>query len=422
MTTEKKGNTYEHGAAGQLSVEQVIEHLPMVKPKDLIASVFNEELTKKRIAELKKAYPKSKVPDMGDEANFKEARKTRTEMNRIVKAINDRKISFNNMTNDYAAEISGQVVAIYTPYVDAFLAEDKKRKEEKAKAAKILEERLNKERLEIQDLNTFITTCQGKDSQFIADTLESIDLVDTSIFHKDLIHEAIETKESVKARLTEMYQAQKAKEALEAEREAMEAEAAEAAKKAKVQERINNLQQIPMSMFGKHSTVIEDKVNKIKGYEVKESDFFERTAEVEGYKAVVIQQLESMLDQAVMVEQAQEQQRVAQEQQQAQERQQVEQLQADVTQAAEQDEATEAAEAQSQDLANEIGAFIPDADEPLLSVKSDVFESVAGDEYEPLDIWPSDDSRAQNDELNAICEQLEKAEDRINYLENKFLA
>lgn len=432
MTTKKQGNTYEH-EANQVSVEQAIEVLPQIQPKDIIASVFVADMTKKKIAELKKAYPKSKVPDMTVEENFKAARKTRTEMNNTVKSIKERKIAFNRMVDEYAGEISDQVVSIYTPYVDAFLEEDKRRKAEKEKAAKELEALLNKQRLEIQELNTFVNSCTGKNSQFIADTLESVDLVDTSVFHKDLIHEAIEAKDKIVTRLNEMYQAQKAKEAVEAERAQLEAEAAEQAKRAAVQERVTKLQSIPMSMFGKNSLEIEHKISKIKEIEISESEFFERAAEVEGYKAVVIQQLESMLGQAVMVEQAQEQQRVMQEQQAQQEQSQVEILQADVNQAAEQDAQTEAFEAQEQEVyqepANEVGAFIPDANEPLLgdSIKSNIFESQEKESspnflmssYQPLELWPSDDSKSQNQELSEVCEKLEEAEAYIAELEEQ---
>ena len=66
--------------------------------------------------------------------------------------------------------------------------------------------------------------------------------------------------------------------------------------------------------------------------------------------------------------------------------------------------------------------------EPLLgeSFKSPVFESTsAPTDYAPLDVWPSDADRAENEELDRICNQLMHAESYIELLEqrlNKALA
>ena len=54
--------------------------------------------------------------------------------------------------------------------------------------------------------------------------------------------------------------------------------------------------------------------------------------------------------------------------------------------------------------------------EPLLgeSFKSPVFESTsAPTDYTPLDVWPSDADRAENEELGRICDQLDLAECHI---------
>lgn len=104
--------------------------------------------------------------------------------------------------------------------------------------------------------------------------------------------------------------------------------------------------------------------------------------------------------------------------------QQVEQLQADVTRAAEQDAATERAE-QHQAL-TDVNRML-DQNEPLLgnNFKSPVFENGEKLGYDPLDLWPSDRDRADNDELERICNQLMHAESYIELLEqrlNKALA
>ena len=63
---------------------------------NLVEVVYQEDLTKKGLADLRKQYPKSFSLDMSDEDEFKQGRKIRTERNKLVKSINDRRIGFTN--------------------------------------------------------------------------------------------------------------------------------------------------------------------------------------------------------------------------------------------------------------------------------------------------------------------------------------
>jgi len=394
---------------------------------NLVEVVYQEDLTKKGLADLRKQYPKSFSLDMAKDDEFKQGRKIRTERNKLVKAINDRRIGFTNELKAYGDELISKVDVIYDPIINAFELEDKRRKDEAARIAKEREEFLSKQRDEIAQMVYFTEQCKGQNSQFIADTIEAVDLVDTEAFDKELIHEAIDTKKSILEALNNMYQAAKAAEAVEAEREQLRIQQEAIAQQERLQkqaqeieQRINNLRNDPMNYFGKSSQEVMARIQQLENFTPSEEKFGDRTNEVTQVLAQVIQQLTMMHTQQSQVEQAQQAANQAQ-------AQQIEQLQADVTQAAEQDAATESAEQQGHEALTDVNRMLGQ-NEPLLgeSFKSPVFESTsAPTDYTPLDVWPSDADRANSDELDRICDQLALAESYIEMLEqrlNKALA
>jgi|GEM_PF-1392242 len=383
---------------------------------NLVEVVYQEDLTKKGLADLRKQYPKSFSLDMSDEDEFKQGRKIRTERNKLVKSINDRRIGFTNELKAYGDELISKIDVIYDPIINAFELEDKRRKEEAARIAKEREAFLNKQRQEIAQMHDFTEQCKNQSSQFIADTIEAVDLVDTEAFDKELIHEAIDTKKNILEALNNMYQAAKAAEAVEAEREQLRIQQEAIAQQERLQkqaqeieQRINNLRNDPMNYFGKSSQEVMARIQQLENFTPSEEKFGDRTNEVTQVLAQVIQQLTMMHTQQSQVEQAQQAANQAQ-------AQQIEQLQADVTQAAEQDAATESAEQQEREALAEAYKPVKDEVEPLLgnNFKSPVFESTSAPTgYTPLDIWPSSQDRADNEELDRICNQLDAAECHI---------
>lgn len=391
---------------------------------NLVEIVFQEDLTKQGLADLRKKYPKKLTLDMKDDDDFKEGRKIRTERNKLVESIKRRRLDFTAEVKTYADDLSAKVNDIFKPIVVAFEDEDTFRKEEAARKAAEREAFLNKQRQEIAGIRYFIEQCKGQPAKFIADTIESVDLIETDIFDKELIHEAIDTKKEVLETLNGMYQAAKAAEAVEAEREQLRIQQEAIAQQERLQkqaqeieQRINNLRNDPMNYFGKPSQDVMARIQQLENFTPSEDKFGSRTNEVNQVLAQVIQQLTMMHTQQLQVEQAQQVTSQV-------ESQQVEQLQADVTRAAEQDAAAERAE-QHQAL-TDVNRML-DQNEPLLgnSFKSPVFENGEKLGYDPLDLWPSDRDRADNDELDRICNQLIHAESYIELLEqrlNKALA
>ena len=388
---------------------------------NLVEVVYQEDLTKQGLANLRKQYPKSFSLDMAKDDEFKQGRKIRTERNKLVKAINDRRIGFTNELKAYGDELISKVDVIYDPIINAFELEDKRRKDEAARIAKEREEFLSKQRDEIAQMGYFTEQCKGQNSQFIADTIEAVDLVDTEAFDKELIHEAIDTKKNILEALNNMYQAAKAAEAVEAEREQLRIQQEAIAQQERLQkqaqeieQRINNLRNDPMNYFGKSSQEVMARIQQLENFTPSEEKFGDRTNEVTQVLAQVIQQLTMMHAQQSQVEQAQQAANQAQ-------AQKIEQPQADVTQAAEQDAATESAEQQEHEALTDVNRMLGQ-NEPLLgeSFKSPVFESTsAPTDYTPLDVWPSDADRANSDELDRICDQLALAESYIEMLEQR---
>lgn len=391
---------------------------------NLVEIVFQEDLTKQGLADLRKKYPKKLTLDMKDDDDFKEGRKIRTERNKLVESIKRRRLDFTAEVKTYADDLSAKVNDIFKPIVVAFEDEDTFRKEEAARKAAEREAFLNKQRQEIADIRYFIEQCKGQPAKFIADTIESVDLIETDIFDKEIIHDAIDTKKEVLETLNGMYQAAKAAEAVEAEREQLRIQQEAIAQQERLQkqaqeieQRINNLRNDPMNYFGKPSQDVMARIQQLENFTPSEDKFGNRTNEVNQVLAQVIQQLTMMHTQQLQVEQAQQVTSQV-------ESQQVEQLQADVTRAAEQDAATEREE-QHQAL-TDVNRML-DQNEPLLgnNFKSPVFENGEKLGYDPLDLWPSDRDRADNDELDRICNQLIHAESYIELLEqrlNKALA
>ena len=403
----------------------------LVDSTQIIPFVFSENVTDTTIKDLRKQYPKKLNLDMSIDKDFSAARKIKTERNKVTTAIDDKRKAYCGEVKKYADKLIADIDKIYTPYITAFEAEDKRRKDEAARIAKEREEFLSKQRDEIAQMGYFTEQCKGQNSQFIADTIEAVDLVDTEAFDKELIHEAIDTKKNILEALNNMYQAAKAAEAVEAEREQLRIQQEAIAQQERLQkqaqeieQRINNLRNDPMNYFGKSSQEVMARIQQLENFTPSEEKFGDRTNEVTQVLAQVIKQLTMMHTQQSQIEHSQQAANQAEAQQQA--------AQADLNaqrnaehQAIEVEQAP--AEQQEHEALTDVNRMLGQ-NEPLLgeSFKSPVFESTSAPiDYTPRDVWPSDADRANSDELDRICDQRAVAESYIEMLEqrlNKALA
>lgn len=279
------------------------------KVSNAIATLYENEMTDDGLAELKQRFPADVIIDMTDENELKKARKVRTEMNKLVEAITARRINVSADIKSKGDMLIIEVTKAFSPVVVPFekqLIINKAVKEEKERKLRLL---LDKQRIDIRNINDFISDCIGKDSKYISGSIDAVDGIDTSKFHKEIIHEAIETKENVLNRLTELLTQSIAEEALQEERKKLEVQQEKiklAELKIKAQERLNTLMLIPTTMFGKTSVEIKEKIHSINHYPIVESQFGELYQTALNSAKTVVSQLGDMYEQLLLVEKAKE--------------------------------------------------------------------------------------------------------------------
>lgn len=308
-----------------------------------LASTFKSQLTEQGLEELRQRFPADVVLDMTDEATFKQARKDRTERNKLTEAINRRRIDFTNDLKAHGDHLVGEVNAIFDTVVIPFEKEDQRRKDEAARIKREHEEMLNGQRSQLADIKGFIDTAkETDDTDIISGLIDAVNNIEADAFHKDIIHEVMETLKTVSKELTEIFM-QKAEasrlkaeaEAAEAARLQAEAEAAEAKRiaeeeaaeakrvaeaeaaeakrisdekiaaeeaKGRVSGRLNTLQMIPLDLMGEPAKKIRSKIAALNNYEIPEADFGDRYEEAIIAKKSVIERLDKMLTQAEQLE------------------------------------------------------------------------------------------------------------------------
>ncbi|MBD1583461.1 hypothetical protein [Pseudoalteromonas sp. S16_S37] len=321
----------------------------------LIQQVFNPEITAQGLAGLRKKYPSNVVYDMSNDEQYKLGTAARTERNKLKAGFKRARIDFNNELVEKEKSLAEEVDKIYAPIIEPMEREEKRRKEEAARIKREKEERLAKERNGINQIRNFISDCQNKDAQYIADTIESVDLIDTSVFSKDLIHEAIEAKEQTLATLMLMLSDAKAREKLAAEQAVMDA-----------QKRLNQLQMYTLDCIGKSAGEIERKLEVLRELPINECDYGDFVAQAADYKTQAVKQLEMMLEQAKQLEAAQPKE--------------------------------------------------PSKPQNIRVQRKEVFVPRKLATYTPIQAWPSDIDRAESPKLDHVCVKLEEAEQCIEML------
>lgn len=271
---------------------------------NLVEKIFEGEITKKGIEDLKEKYPEDLKVDMSDDAEFKAARKTRTEKNKLVEAINRRRIDITTELKKYSDGVIGTINNIYDVVTLPFETEDQRRKDEAKKVAEERDAKLAEERTEIRAIGNFYDAASGKPSDEISGIIESVDLIEVDHFDKELIHEAMEVKKVTLEKLDALLSDTKSREILAAEREKLAEESAAASKKAAIVERLNTLKMIPTTMFGKSSKELSEKITSIKNFSITDEEFGDMAVEGNAAAMTVIGQLEVMESQQKTVEDA----------------------------------------------------------------------------------------------------------------------
>jgi len=289
--------------------------------KKLLAEAFKGQLTENALNDLRVRFPSDIVLDMSNDEVFKQSRKDRTECNKLVDNINRRRIDFSNGLKEYGDSLISDVTGIFDNVVCQFEKEDKRRKEEAALIKLKHEQMLNKQREELKSIKDFVLTAKStSDTDEISSLIDAVSNIEAENFHKDIVHEAIETLKDVSNQLSEILM-QKiesnrlVEEAKKAELARVEAEkAAEEAKRIsdaellavesrrKIGDRLSKLQMIPLDLMGENTSKIGRKIKSLESYEVPEIEFGDRYQEAIAAKDTVITQLKKMFVQAEQIE------------------------------------------------------------------------------------------------------------------------
>lgn len=144
------------------------------------------------------------------------------------------------------------------------------------------------EALDAMPIDESFEEFSGKANEAKAEALKTLN---------DKLLDIIEFEQAEERRKQLEEQERKAQLALEAEK-----------KKNKIEKIINALRMTPMDYMGKKSSVIQDKIDKVKAYEPTVEEFEDRHDEAVQAKAQVVQQLEMMFQQAQHTENLQAEQ------------------------------------------------------------------------------------------------------------------
>lgn len=262
--------------------------------------VFESELTQAGLDALKVKYPSTLILDMTNDETFKDARKTRTEMNKLKEAIDRRRIDVCKEIKTHGDDLIKQIESIYSVVVKPFELEDDRRKKEAEEKQRIYDELIAKERKAISEIIGWVQACRSMPSSEIQNIIEAVDMIDESGFHKDLIHEAIEAKKSTITQLGEILQ-----QAIQSE--ALAAQAKEANLKLSIEQAINRLKILPMDYMGKPSASAFAKIAELQSFTPTPEKFGDRTQEAIDSLTAVIQQLTMIANQAEAMEKLQPQ-------------------------------------------------------------------------------------------------------------------
>ena len=213
-----------------------------------VATLYSDVLTEQGLEDLRNKYPSNLVYDMTDDAVFKAARKTRTERNDLNRKIDRRRIDKAAEVNAMGNSLTEKVTDIYSVIVEPFEAEDKKRKLEAKRIAEQQQKIIDNDRAKINGFRGFIEQAYSGDSKTASSLIDAVTNIDPTTFHKDLIVEAKQAKESILSELGNILSSKlqseevdKKNKALQDELDALKAAQSEPEPKIEIEEKLSSI-------------------------------------------------------------------------------------------------------------------------------------------------------------------------------------
>ena len=274
--------------------------------------VFNT--TNAVLAELKeqfKTLPDSKNSKDDGYKFIKEGKSSLQKLRKAVDNARKKKTEFyrseTKKINDEGNRIIDEIKVIEAPLIEA--KDNIDQAEERAK-----QERLARLQKKVDEIGEFVQLAKGQDSEQIQIYIDCVENIDTLEDFYDLKDEATSVRAKTISDLSSMLSERITYETAEKERIAAEAATEEAKEetrkleaKTAIDEKINNLKMIPVDFIDKSSDDVQEKINALEDYVIREDLFFDRTSEAEELKEDVIGKLNKMLKTALIVEEANKQ-------------------------------------------------------------------------------------------------------------------
>lgn len=248
----------------------------------------------------------SEVPSLDSKENYElvkaacsELTGYRTSLEAARKRIKEPYLDAGRIIDAEAKRITAELVKLEDPMKKA-------KKEYDDRERKATEARLKRLDEKVEYIRSSVERARGKDSDTIAQIIQEVDETDTTKDFYERTMEAGKARAEALERLTEIFtervEYEKAQEELQ---EAREKEAAEKLKR-EVEDRLTKLRGIPMELFGQPAARIRQKLKSLETYQVPKDQFGERWEEAVQAKAKVQDQLAQMLEQAEIVEKAEQ--------------------------------------------------------------------------------------------------------------------
>ena len=174
----------------------------------------------------------------------------------------------------------------------------KPRQEWQAEKDRIEAERVAAIQLKIDGIRNLGSYDQTESTESIGNKIDALENIDVSDFFQEFTAEAAKAIQEATAQLN-----YRIVEIIEDKKKAEQAALLEQAHRAsKIQERLSNLMQIPLSMIGKSAHEINGKITSLSRFEITDAEFDPRTDEAKASLEQVVIHLTVMKQQAEMME------------------------------------------------------------------------------------------------------------------------
>ena len=191
-----------------------------------IVAIYGDTITQDEINKIKEKHT-GLVHDFSNEEEFKAARKVRTEMNKILDAVDRIGIDAAQDITDMRNFLKEEIESAYSGTVAPFLIENQKRLDEAKRVKKEKEERIAQQKTQLDKIKGASARAIHLPIDDIDEILQDIMNIDIDFFDENLKQEAEAAKNISLAQLQDAYKFAQQKDEMRKERELREAELAD---------------------------------------------------------------------------------------------------------------------------------------------------------------------------------------------------